>query len=113
MASYIVYEIKFLVSRYMPDAVIIDDDSDSDDDEFVKWEETELCKEIRSKETPGKILRAYRNREGLSIMDLATKTGIKYTSISAMEQDRRAINLSSAKRFGKALNCDYSRFLIT
>ena len=47
--------------------------------------------------TPGKLLEAYRERAGLSIVQLAEKTGIKYTNISAMEQDSRVIGLSSAR----------------
>jgi tRNA(Phe) wybutosine-synthesizing methylase Tyw3 len=47
----------------------------------------------------------------LSIVELAKKTGIKYTNISAMEHDSRVIGLSSARRFGLALGCDYTKFI--
>jgi transcriptional regulator with XRE-family HTH domain len=61
--------------------------------------------------TPGKLLTAYRERAGLSVVELAEKTGIKYTNISAMEHDTRNIGLSTAKRLGAALGVDYTKFL--
>jgi transcriptional regulator with XRE-family HTH domain len=78
----------------------------------VEWESTELYKSIKANETPGKVLQAYRERAGLSIVELAKKTGIKYTNISAMEHDSRVIGLSSARRFAVALNCEYTKFII-
>jgi hypothetical protein len=74
-------EIKKALARTLPEAVIIDDD------EAVEWEHMALAKEIRMKRTPGKLLMAYRERAGLSVVELANKTGIKYTNISAMEHD--------------------------
>jgi ribosome-binding protein aMBF1 (putative translation factor) len=89
-----------------PDAVI------SDDDTAVAWEETELCRQIRTNKTPGRILQAYRERAGFSIMQLSEKTGIKYTNISTMEHDGRVIGLSSARRIAKALGFDYTKLLV-
>jgi ribosome-binding protein aMBF1 (putative translation factor) len=98
-------EIKKALARTLPEAVIIDDD------EAVEWERTALAKEIRMKKTPGKLLMAYRERAGLSVVELANKTGIKYTNISAMEHDTRIIGLSMAKRLGAALGVDYTKLL--
>ena len=103
-------KFKFVLAQNMPEAVIIDDDDD-DDDVAVDWESTDLCKRIRARQTPGRILQAYRERASLSLMDLAKKTGIKYTNISAMEHDSRVIGLRSAKRLAAALNCDYTKFV--
>jgi plasmid maintenance system antidote protein VapI len=100
-------EIKQALARTLPEAVIIDDD----DDESVEWEDTALAKKIRMNKTPGKLLMAYRERAGLSVVELAEKTGIKYTNISAMEHDTRTIGLSTAKRLGAALGVDYTRLL--
>jgi DNA-binding XRE family transcriptional regulator len=105
-------EIIALIINKFPKAVIIDDNADVDDDAYVKWEDTDLCKEIRLRKSPGSVLHAYREREGLSLIDLAQKTGIKYTNISAMEHDNRVIGLSVAKRLAGVLHCDYTRFLI-
>jgi plasmid maintenance system antidote protein VapI len=84
---------------------------DEDDDVAVAWESTDLYKEIMANETPGLSLQAYRARAGLSIVQLAEKTGIKYTHIAAMEQDLRAISARTARRFAVALGCDYNRIL--
>ena len=54
---------------------------------------------------------AYREREGLTLVQLAEKVGTKYTAISAMENNRRPIGLIMAKKLGKALNVDYKKFL--
>jgi DNA-binding Xre family transcriptional regulator len=99
-------EIKKALAMSLPEAVIIDDD-----DEPVQWEHTALAKKIRLNTTPGKLLMAYRERMGISVVDLAEKTGIKYTNISAMEHDARNIGLSTAKRLGAALGVDYTRLL--
>ena len=104
-------EIISLITNNFPNAIIIDEDADSDDDEYLRWEDTDLCKEIRLKKTPGSVLRAYREREGFSLIDLAQKTGIKYTNISAMEHNNRVIGLAVAKRLAAVLHCDYTRLL--
>jgi ribosome-binding protein aMBF1 (putative translation factor) len=98
-------EIKKALTMTLPEAIIIDDD------EPVKWEHTALAKKIRLNTTPGKLLMAYRERKGFSVVELAEKTGIKYTNISAMEHDTRNIGLSTAKRLGAALGVDYTRLL--
>jgi plasmid maintenance system antidote protein VapI len=99
-------EIKQALARTLPEAVIIDDD-----DEPVEWENTALAKKIHVNTTPGKLLMAYRERAGLSVVELAEKTGIKYTNISAMEHDTRNIGLSTAKQLGAALGVEYTRLL--
>jgi DNA-binding XRE family transcriptional regulator len=99
-------EIKKALIRTLPEAVIIEDNDDP-----ALWENTALAKKIRMNTTPGKLLVAYRERAGLSVVDLAEKTGIKYTNISAMEHDTRNIGLSTAKRLGVALGVDYTRLL--
>jgi DNA-binding XRE family transcriptional regulator len=98
-------ELKKALARTLPEAVIIDDDDP------VEWESTALAKQIRRNKTPGKLLMAYRERAGLSVVELAEKTGIKYTNISAMEHDTRNIGLSTAKRLGAALGVDYTKLL--
>jgi DNA-binding XRE family transcriptional regulator len=97
--------LRALIVQNMPGAVI------TDDDDSINWEDSELSRNIRMRKTPGKLLRAYRERAGFSIMELAEKTGVKYTNISAMEHDSRVIGLAMAKRLSAALNCDYTKFL--
>ena len=78
--------IKTLIQKQYPNALVKDSDND---DDFVKFEDTDLYREIKTNMTPGSLLSAYRSREGLSLTELAKRTGISYTNISAMENDRR------------------------
>ncbi len=98
--------IKDLVLKNYPTA-FIENDYDPDD-EFVRWEDTDLHKEILLNMTPGDNLRAYRERAALSITELAKASGVKYTNISAMENNRRSIGLRVAKKLAKVLKCEYS-----
>ena len=95
-----------LVLKNFPDAEILNTKSD-----FIVWNDSDLEKSIRVKKTPGKLLRAYRERAGLSVIELAKKVGTSYPNISAIENDRRVIGLRMAKKLGKVLNVEYTRFL--
>ncbi|MFO7730645.1 MAG: helix-turn-helix transcriptional regulator [Spirochaetia bacterium] len=90
----------------------VDIKSDEDDEELVEWNSTDLAKEIRTKKTPGKLLQAYRLREGLTLVQLAEKIGTKYPNLSAMENDRRTIGLAMAKKLGQVLNVDFEKFIV-
>lgn len=57
------------------------------------------------------ILRAYRNREGLTQRQLAELTGIPQRHLSEMENGKRPIGKENAKKIGQALKVDY-RFLL-
>lgn len=105
-------EIVNLILKNIPGVVITNDNAEEDDDEYVRWEDTDLCKEIRMYKTPGRVLHAYREREGLSLGELAKRTKIKYTNISAMEHDSRVIGVSVAKRLASVLRFDYTRLLV-
>ena len=98
-----------LIRGKMPEAVI---QSEEDDEELVEWTSTDLAKEIRTKKTPGKLLQAYRLREGLTLVQLAEKIGTKYPNLSAMENDRRTIGLAMAKKIGQVLNVDFKKFIV-
>ena len=95
-----------LVLKEFPDAEIISSNSDS-----IVWKNSDLEKSIRIEKTPGKLVRAYREREGLSVIELAKKVGTSYPNISAIENDRRSIGLRMARKLGKALNVDYTKFI--
>lgn len=60
--------------------------------------------------TPGDMLTAYRERAGLSLVQLAKRLGMQYTNLSAMERNNRVIDLKMAKRLAKELNCHYTKF---
>ena len=96
-----------LIKESFPLADIIDNS-----DEAVLWNSSDLAKEIKTEKTPGKLLKAYRQRAGLSVVELADAAGTKYPNISAMENDRRGIGLKIARKLGKVLNVDYIKFLV-
>jgi len=60
---------------------------------------------------PGKHLRGYRYREGLSYEELSSKTNISALDIKKMERNELTISSANAQAFGEALNVDYNRFL--
>ncbi len=73
--------------------------------------ETEWYKGISAKTTPGKALHTYRDNAGLTLAELSGKTGIAESHLSAMENDKRGIGKVTAQKLGKALKCEYRRFL--
>ena len=93
------------IREHFPDAQILDDN------ETELWDDTELAADIRVRKTPGKLLRAYRERAGMTMVELADTVGTKYPNISAIENDRRTVGLEMARKLGSALNCDYRKFL--
>jgi antitoxin component HigA of HigAB toxin-antitoxin module len=95
-----------LIKEHFPEADVF-----SDDDEPVVWKDSDLAKEIKAGKTPGKVLRAYRERAGMSIVELSRAAGTKYPNISAMENDRRAIGLAMAKKLAKILKTEYTKFI--
>jgi len=73
--------------------------------------ESEWYKEISKTITPGDALHVYRDNLGLTLAELAKKTGIAESHLSAMENNKRNIGKVTAQKSGKALKCDYRRFL--
>jgi DNA-binding XRE family transcriptional regulator len=73
--------------------------------ESILWEE--LAKDrIAKYRKSGIALRGARYREGVSQKDLAELTGISQENISKMENGRRAIGVTVAKKLAKALHID-------
>ncbi|MBP5438230.1 MAG: helix-turn-helix transcriptional regulator [Treponema sp.] len=101
--------IKEAILKAYPESQIIEEEND--DEELELWENTDIAKEIKSRKTPGRTLAIYRDRSGMTLVQLAEKIGTKYTNISAMENDRRPIGLRMAKKLGEVLNVDYTKFL--
>lgn len=73
--------------------------------------ETEWYRGISAELTPGKALHVYRDNAGMSLADVSEKTGIAVPHLSAMENGKRNIGKGSAQKLGKALKCEYRRFL--
>lgn len=82
-----------------------------DDNEAVEWKTSSLAQEIKASKTPGKLVRAYRERAGMTMVELAKAVETQYTNISAIENDRRAIGLGMARKLGKVLGVEFHKFL--
>ena len=59
----------------------------------------------------GEFLAGARYKEGLTQKELSEMTGIPQRHISEMENGKRPIGKTSAKKFGKAMGVDYRVFL--
>lgn len=69
---------------------------------FARWTDEEL---------PGKALAGARYKEGLTQVRLARMTGIPQRHISEMENGRRPIGKTLARKLAKALNISYQALL--
>jgi DNA-binding XRE family transcriptional regulator len=79
-------------------------------DEPATIDALELTPELETN-AAGIYLRGIRIREDLTQEDLAKRTGITRSNISAMEHGKRPIGKETAKKLAGVLNCDYRRFL--
>ena len=61
--------------------------------------------------TPGYYLCLYRKRNELTQAELATKTGIRQHHLSEMENNKRVLGKSNAKKLAAILDCDYQKLL--
>lgn len=66
----------------------------------------------QDEELPGVFLAGARYREELTQVQLAERAGIPRRHISEMENNKRPIGKSNAKKLGKALGVDPRRFLM-
>ena len=82
--------------------------SEADDDEAVNAFETPFWK----KTTPGNLLQGFRLKHGMSQEQLAEKSGIGQTVLSAYETGRRPLSRRAAVRIGVALGEDPEKFFL-
>ena len=59
----------------------------------------------------GYYLRLYRLRADLTQVQLADQTGIRQHHLSEMENDKRVLGKSNAKKLADTLDCDYRKLL--
>jgi DNA-binding XRE family transcriptional regulator len=95
-----------LIREKLPEAEI-----SPDADESIIWKDTATSREIKAQKTPGTLLRAYRERAGLTVVELARAVGTRHPNICAMESGRRVIGLVMARKLGKVLNVAYGKFI--
>lgn len=82
-----------------------------DDDELVDVQETAWYKSIAQTLTAGKKLYNRRKMAGLTLDQLAEKSGIAKSNLSAMENDKRDIGKAVAQKLAEALDCDFRSLL--
>ena len=61
--------------------------------------------------TPANSLKAYRLRQNLTQEELARRSHIPQSNISAMEKGTRPLGLKSAKKLAAILRCDYKKLI--
>ena len=98
------------VQLVYPNIRIIEDEAD-DDDESVDITTTDWYKKMQADHHPGDTIHTYRTNRGWTLAELAERTGIAESHLSAMENRKRGVGKVSAVRLGKALEMDYRRFL--
>ena len=102
-----VEQVVSALKQVFGDVSVINDDGE----ELVFATETDWYKETKASMHPGKYLRIYRENAGLTQKQLAEKSGVYHTHISAMEHGKRAIGVISAKKLAGILGCNYRRLL--
>ena len=75
----------------------------------VDWRE--LFGQYADHELPGAALRGARTKEGLTQKQLSELASIPQGHLSEMENGKRPIGVSIAKKLGKALKISYKVFL--
>lgn len=75
----------------------------------IPWREA--FPEVTDTTLPGVCLRGARAREGLTQKQLSEKTGIPARHLSEMENGKRPIGKTMAKRLSEALGVGYKVFL--
>ena len=62
-------------------------------------------------QTPGYYLRLYRLRAGMTQTELEQQTGILQHHLSEMENNKRVLGKTNARKLARILKCDYWKFL--
>jgi len=84
----------------------------SNEDETIQLDSDPWFQELRKSRTAGEVLWCYRDNAGLTLDELAGKSGIAKSHLSEMENNKRPIGLKTAKKLAEALTCDFHRFLV-
>lgn len=87
---------------------LLDED---DTDEEVDIMQTDWARQMAAEVTPGVALHEFRTLRGLTLQQLADRSGIPNGNLSKMEHGKRPIGPKSARTLAKALSCDHRHFL--
>ena len=100
--------LRYLKHNYGNTLEIIDEKKD----EYVDIFESNWYKERKSKMTPGKVLRIYRENANLTQNELGERIGITSRQyISDLENGRRGISKELAKKISTVLKIQISKLL--
>lgn len=81
-----------------------------DDDETVRWDDTDISKEIRKRTSPAEAVFLNRDMRGWTQADLAKKLSVAVTVVSDIENGRRSVSRSMAVKLGEAFGSDPAAF---
>jgi len=105
------YVMKYLRAKFsdvrVMDLESISDKKQENDEELIRWEDSDLHKKIRSQMTPGGNLKLLRTTFKMTQRQLAEKTGVAVQAISAMERGRAPIGRKMAHKLADALGTSY------
>lgn len=102
--SAVVEMLEFLRSRYS--VSVLEDNRIPDEELSVNAFETDFWRQT----TPGALLQGYRLKHGFSQEQLAKKTGIGQTVLSAYENGKRPLSRRAAIKIGEALGENPEKF---
>jgi len=99
--------MNYLRSEFGKNLTVVDNDQD-----YVDITKTDWYKKQKAARTPGKVLRVYRERDGLSQAQLGQKLGnLSAQKISDLEHDRRGISKDIAKKLSVIFSTPVEKFL--
>jgi len=94
-----------------PHARIVPDIALQGDSQYIPVQETKWYREVTASWHPGITLRIRRENAGLTQADLARRTGLAVSNISAIENGRRSVGLAVAKKLAEALGRPLAEFV--
>ena len=77
----------------------------SAEDETIPINSDPWFQALRESRTSGEVFWCYRDNAGLTLDELAEKSGIAKSHLSEMENNKRPVGLKTAKKLAEALNC--------
>lgn len=85
---------------------------EEDDEALVNVFETDWYRDVKSRMTPGKYLKVYRENHGLTQVELGRRLGnVPRQHISNMERGSRNISLKTARKLAEIFSVSPERFI--
>ncbi|HLF18848.1 MAG TPA: helix-turn-helix transcriptional regulator [Candidatus Omnitrophota bacterium] len=99
--------VRFLETKYGQDLSVIEDD-----ETYVDITQTPWYKKTRSRMTPGRTLKVYRERDHLTQEELGKRLGgLSIQKVSDLEHGRRGISKDLAKKLAVVFGTSTDKFL--